>query len=51
MEDPAATQDGLAALELVRERAGQWDIEPRRVGMIGFSAGAIIALNTVMAAK
>ncbi|WP_295633158.1 alpha/beta hydrolase [Novosphingobium sp.] len=48
--DPAATEDALAALKLVRTRAAEWAIDPHRVGMIGFSAGAITALNAVLQA-
>jgi acetyl esterase/lipase len=48
--DPAAIEDGLAALKLVRARAAEWGIDPHRVGMIGFSAGAMTALNTVLQA-
>lgn len=40
----AATEDGQAAVRLVRSRAAEWHINPARVGMIGFSAGAIAAL-------
>ncbi|MEO7384679.1 MAG: alpha/beta hydrolase [Novosphingobium sp.] len=50
IKDPEATKDALAALTLVRERSGQFGIDPHRVGMIGFSAGAITALNTVLEA-
>lgn len=46
-----STEDGLAALALVRSRANEWHIDPKRVGMIGFSAGAMTSLNTVLAAK
>jgi acetyl esterase/lipase len=48
--DPAATQDAFAALKLVRDRAAQWHIDPDRVGMIGFSAGAMTTMRTVLAA-
>jgi acetyl esterase/lipase len=51
LQYPAATDDALAALALVRARAGQWGVDPARVGMIGFSAGAMTTLNTVMAAR
>jgi len=50
ISNPQTTEDGLAALALVRARAGQWGIDPKRVGMIGFSAGAMTALNTALAA-
>lgn len=46
-----STDDALAALAMVRSRSAQWGIDPKRVGMIGFSAGAMTSLNTVLAAK
>lgn len=45
LTEPRATEDGLAALEFVRSRAEQWNLDPARVGLLGFSAGAITALN------
>lgn len=36
-------QDGQRALSLVRKHAAEWKIDPRRVGMMGFSAGANLA--------
>jgi len=38
--------DATAAFKLVRARAREWNIDPKRVGMVGFSAGA----GTTMAA-
>jgi acetyl esterase/lipase len=35
----AALQDAQRALSLVRSKAGEWKIDPHRVGMLGFSAG------------
>jgi acetyl esterase/lipase len=46
--EDAAREDAAAALALVRERAAEWDVDPRRVGMLGFSAGAITVLNVVL---
>jgi acetyl esterase/lipase len=51
LQNPDATTDGLAALALVRSNAARWGVDPGRVGMIGFSAGAMTTLNTVVAAK
>ncbi len=51
LTNPQATEDGLAALKMVRENATKWGIDPARVGMIGFSAGAMTSLQTVLAAK
>lgn len=48
--DPGASKDALAALKLVRSRAQEWGIDPKRVGMIGFSAGAITSLKAVLEA-
>lgn len=50
LADPGSDQDALAALRLIRERAGEWQVNPRRVGIIGFSAGAITALRAVQKA-
>ena len=40
---PAMEQDALRAVRLVRARAAAWRIDPRRVGVIGFSAGGHMA--------
>lgn len=34
-----ARQDGQRAMRLLRSRAGEWNIDPKRVGIMGFSAG------------
>ena len=39
-------EDATAAFKLVRSRAREWNIDPDRIGMMGFSAGA----GTTMAA-
>jgi acetyl esterase/lipase len=51
IEEPRATQDALAALALIRTRAKEYRVDPARVGMIGFSAGAITALNAALEGK
>jgi acetyl esterase/lipase len=51
ISDPPATKDALAALNLVREHAAEWHVDPTRVGMIGFSAGAMTAMNAVLEAS
>lgn len=50
LPDSGAGKDALAALKLVRGRAAEWGINPTRVGMIGFSAGAITTMKAVMEA-
>jgi acetyl esterase/lipase len=39
----AALQDAQRALGIVRSHAGEWHIDPNRVGVLGFSAGAHLA--------
>jgi acetyl esterase/lipase len=39
-----AVQDGIAALRLVHSKAAEWGVNPNRIGMIGFSAGAELSL-------
>ncbi|MBN1407558.1 MAG: alpha/beta hydrolase [Calditrichaceae bacterium] len=39
----AAFKDGQRALRLVRHYAKEWNIDPQRVGVIGFSAGGHLA--------
>jgi acetyl esterase/lipase len=34
-----ALEDARRAIRLVREKAGEWGIDPERIGMLGFSAG------------
>ncbi|MCJ2180277.1 alpha/beta hydrolase [Novosphingobium album (ex Hu et al. 2023)] len=46
--DIIAPEDALAALEMVRGHAGSWGVNPARVGMIGFSAGAITARRVAL---
>jgi acetyl esterase/lipase len=41
----ASLDDGKRALQLVRRRAAAWGIHPDRVGLVGFSAGAILTLR------
>jgi acetyl esterase/lipase len=41
---PEAVADGQAAMRLVRARASEWQIDPAKVGFIGFSAGAMTAV-------
>ena len=48
--DPDATQDVLAALKLVQDNASRWGVDPARTGVLGFSAGAVAALDTTFKA-
>jgi acetyl esterase/lipase len=54
--DPAAAMrnlqpqlaDARAAFALVRKRGAEWHVDPAKVGMVGFSAGAMLALATTL---
>src|SRR5262245_48834624 len=43
---PAPLQDAQRAIRTVRARAGEWGIDPQRIGVIGFSAGGHLASCT-----
>ena len=38
--------DAQRAVSLVRSRAAEWGIDPKRIGMVGFSAGGHLAVAT-----
>ena len=40
----APLQDAQRAIRLVRQHAGAWKIDPKRIGVLGFSAGAHLTL-------
>jgi acetyl esterase/lipase len=40
---PAPLQDAARAIRLVRARAAEWNIDPKRIGILGFSAGGHVA--------
>ena len=44
----AAADDGRRAIAIVRENASQWGIAPETLGMIGFSAGAFLAVDVAL---
>lgn len=37
--------DAKRAMRLVRERAQEWRLDPRKIGIVGYSAGANLAMN------
>ncbi|BCW90253.1 hypothetical protein sos41_34210 [Alphaproteobacteria bacterium SO-S41] len=43
-----AAEDGRRAIEIVRSRAAEWDVDPGQVGMIGFSAGAFLTMDVAI---
>ncbi len=45
---PGPLLDSQRAVSLVRSLAGEWDIDPARIGIIGFSAGGHLATMTTI---
>jgi acetyl esterase/lipase len=45
---PVAWTDGRRAVRLTRARADAWRIDPRRVGILGFSAGGHVAASVAV---
>ena len=43
--------DARAAFDLVRRRAAEWHVAPDRIGMVGFSAGAMLTMATTLAGQ
>ncbi|WBH15517.1 alpha/beta hydrolase [Sphingomonas radiodurans] len=43
--------DARAAFALVRSRAAEWRVNPDRIGMVGFSAGAMLTMVTTVAGQ
>jgi acetyl esterase/lipase len=48
VEFEAQITDARAAFALVRERAKEWRVDPDRIGMVGFSAGAMLTMFTAL---
>ena len=44
-------EDAEAAFALIRANADEWGVEPDRIGMIGFSAGAALTMATASASE
>lgn len=40
--------DAGAAFALIRRRSAEWRVDPNRVGMVGFSAGAMLTMATAL---
>jgi acetyl esterase/lipase len=43
--------DARAAFALIRKRSAEWHIDPQRIGMVGFSAGAMLTMATTLAGE
>ncbi len=40
--------DARAAFALIRKRSAEWHVDPNRIGMVGFSAGAMLTMVTAL---
>lgn len=47
--EDARVADGRRAIQLVRARAAEWNLDPQRIGYIGFSAGSNMGRSVVAA--
>jgi acetyl esterase/lipase len=43
--------DARAAFALIRKRSAEWKVDPDRIGMVGFSAGAMLTMATALAGE
>lgn len=43
--------DARAAFALIRKRSAEWRVDPNRIGMVGFSAGAMLTMVTTLAGE
>lgn len=51
LDNPLAAADARQAVSLVRRNAARWGVNPARIGLLGFSAGARTALVATLAAN
>jgi len=51
IQQPLAIDDAVAAVAFVRAHAKQWRVDSQRVGLVGFSAGAMTALGATLQSK
>ena len=43
---PYSTKDALMAIELMREKAAKYNINPNKIGLMGFSAGGAVTMES-----
>jgi dienelactone hydrolase len=44
-------EDGIRAVEYVRQHAAEYGVDPKKIGIMGFSAGAGVTMHVVMNAS
>jgi acetyl esterase/lipase len=45
---PLAYEDGRQAIRVVRVHAGEWGLDPKRIGIVGFSAGGEVTAEVAL---
>ncbi len=45
---PIAINDGINAMQMVRANADKWNIEPGKIGFMGFSAGGAVTVGVAL---
>jgi acetyl esterase/lipase len=45
ISEKAAIEDGLLAMKTIRQRAGEWKLDTKRIGVMGFSAGGYLTIG------
>jgi acetyl esterase/lipase len=45
---PLSLADGHQAMRIVRQRAGEWRLDPQKIGIMGFSAGGYVAVTVAL---
>lgn len=48
LDKPEPFQDADRAMRLIRSRASEWNIDPNKIGAIGFSAGGLIIVHMTL---
>jgi len=43
-----ATLDGVQSIKLARQNAAKWNINPKKIGILGFSAGGGVAVGSLL---
>ncbi len=47
---PLATQDGLTAVKYVRDHVKEFNLDPKKIGFMGFSAGGTLTISVIYSA-
>jgi acetyl esterase/lipase len=51
LANPGGRADAQAAVALVRANAAKWGVDPKKIGLLGFSSGAQVSRTAALSAK